>query len=45
MSFARGYAARLEGLLQGVLGTDGAIASRTDGINNSIKAIDSNARP
>ena len=40
VSFARGYAARLEGLLQGVLGTDGAIASRTTGINATIKDLD-----
>ncbi len=39
VSFARGYAARLEGLLQGVLGTDGAIASRTTGINATIKDL------
>ena len=40
ISFARGYAARLDGLLQGVLGTDGAIASRTTGINATIKDLD-----
>ena len=40
VSLARGYAARLEGLLQGVLGTDGAIASRTTGINATIKDLD-----
>jgi flagellar hook-associated protein 2 len=40
VSFARGYAARLDGLLQGVLGTDGAIASRTSGITATIRDID-----
>jgi flagellar hook-associated protein 2 len=40
VAFARGYAARLEGLLQGALGTDGAIASRTSGINATIKDLD-----
>jgi flagellar hook-associated protein 2 len=41
VSYARGYAARLEGLLQGVLGSDGAIASRTSGINATIKDLGS----
>jgi flagellar hook-associated protein 2 len=40
VSFARGYAARLEALLEGLLGTDGAIASRTSGINATIKNLD-----
>jgi flagellar hook-associated protein 2 len=40
VSFARGYAARLDGLLQAVLGTDGAIASRTSGITATIRDID-----
>jgi flagellar hook-associated protein 2 len=40
ISFARGYAARLDGLLQGVLGTDGAIASRRNGIDATIKDLD-----
>ncbi len=40
VSFARGYAARLDGLLQGLLGSDGAIASRTTGINATIKDLD-----
>jgi flagellar hook-associated protein 2 len=40
VSFARGYAARLQGLLQGLLGSDGAIASRTSGINATIKDLD-----
>jgi flagellar hook-associated protein 2 len=40
VSFARGYAARLDGLLQGVLGTDGAIASRTSGITATIRDLD-----
>ena len=40
VSFARGYAARLEGLLQGVLGTGGPIASRTSGIHATIDAVD-----
>jgi len=41
VSFARGYAARLDGLLQGLLARDGAIASRTTGINATIKDIGS----
>jgi len=40
VSFARGYAARLDGLLQGLLARDGAIASRTTGINATIKDLD-----
>jgi flagellar hook-associated protein 2 len=40
VSFARGYAARLEGLLQALLATDGAIASRTAGINATIEDLD-----
>ncbi len=40
VSFARGYAARLESLLQGLLATDGAIASRTAGINATIEDLD-----
>lgn len=40
VSFARGYAARLEALLDGALDRDGTIASRTDGINATIDDID-----
>jgi flagellar hook-associated protein 2 len=40
VSVARGYAARLNGLLQGLLGEDGAIASRKNGINATIKDVD-----
>jgi flagellar hook-associated protein 2 len=40
VSFARGYAARLDTLLQSVLGTEGAIASRRNGIDATIKDLD-----
>jgi flagellar hook-associated protein 2 len=41
VSFARGYAARLDALLEGALSSDGTIASRTGGINAVIKDLDS----
>lgn len=40
IAFAQGYAAQLDQLLSGMLATDGTLASRTDGINTSIKDID-----
>jgi flagellar hook-associated protein 2 len=40
VSFASGYASRLDGLLKGLLGTDGVIASRTSGIAATIKDLD-----
>ncbi|MCC7549325.1 MAG: flagellar filament capping protein FliD [Burkholderiales bacterium] len=42
VNFARGFAARLDALLDGALASkDGSIASRTNGINQTIKALDS----
>jgi flagellar hook-associated protein 2 len=41
VTFARGYAARLDALLDAVLGTNGTIASRTKGINATIDDLDS----
>lgn len=40
ITFTRGYAGLLNGLVDDFLAGAGAISSRTDGINNSIKAID-----
>jgi flagellar hook-associated protein 2 len=40
-SFARGYAARLDALLEGALASNGTISSRTSGINATIDDIDS----
>lgn len=39
VSFSQGYAFRLDTLAGGFLGSPGAISSRTDGINDSIKDI------
>lgn len=41
ISFSRGFASRLDALLNDFLGSKGTIASRTNGLNASIKAIDS----
>ena len=38
--FSRGYAATLDKLVDGFIGSDGAIAARTNGINASIETID-----
>jgi len=38
--FSRGYAASLDRLVESFLGSNGAIAARTDGIGASIKSID-----
>jgi flagellar hook-associated protein 2 len=40
VNFSQGYAHRLKALATDFLDTDGAITSRTDGINKSIKDID-----
>jgi flagellar hook-associated protein 2 len=40
IGFTRGYAGRLESLMEGLLGSDGTIASRTSGINATIKDLD-----
>lgn len=40
VDFSQGYAHRLNALAMDFLDTDGAITSRTDGINKSIKDID-----
>ncbi len=40
ISVARGYAARLDALLDAALESDGTIASRTKGINATIKDLD-----
>jgi flagellar hook-associated protein 2 len=41
VSFARGFAARIDALLEAALASrNGAIASRTSGINETIKALD-----
>lgn len=40
VSFSRGYADQLNTLVEDLLTSDGIIASRTDGINASIKDID-----
>ena len=39
ISFSRGFASQLDGLLSDFLGSKGLIASRTDGLNASIKSI------
>jgi flagellar hook-associated protein 2 len=39
VKFAQGYAAQLDHLVGSMIGTSGMIASRTDGINSSIKDI------
>ena len=39
ISFSRGFASQLDGLLSDFLGSKGLIASRTDGLNASIKGI------
>ncbi len=41
LTFTRGYADQLDGLLTKFLANDGVIASRTAGLNQSIKAIGS----
>lgn len=41
VTFTRGYADQLDGLLSKFLANDGVIASRTAGLNQSIKAIGS----
>jgi flagellar hook-associated protein 2 len=38
--FSRGYAAQLDKLVNAFVASDGAIAARTNGISDSIKAID-----
>lgn len=39
INFSQGYAYRLNSLVNGLLGSQGVIASRTDGINSTIKSI------
>lgn len=39
VSFNRGYAARISALVNAVLKTDGAIASRTDGLNRGVQDL------
>jgi flagellar hook-associated protein 2 len=39
VNFSRGYAHQLDQLANGFLGSSGTIASRTDGINSTIKDI------
>lgn len=41
VNFSQGYAYKLQKIADNLLASDGAIASRTDGINSSIKQIDS----
>lgn len=41
VNFSQGYAYQFQKIADNLLATDGAIASRTDGINSSIKQIDS----
>jgi flagellar hook-associated protein 2 len=36
----KGYAAQLAGAIDGMIGVDGVISSRTDGINHSLRDID-----
>jgi flagellar hook-associated protein 2 len=43
VNFSLGYAAKLSTLLDNLLSEDGILASRTDGINNSIKRLDTQA--
>jgi len=40
VSFSLGYAAKLGTLLDSLLSEDGILAARTDGINTSIKRLD-----
>lgn len=44
VNFSLGYAAKLSTLLDGLLSDDGILAARTDGINNSIKQLDTKAQ-
>lgn len=39
LTFSRGYAHQLNGLVDGFLGTDGVISGRTDGLKRTIKDI------
>jgi flagellar hook-associated protein 2 len=39
LDFSQGYASQLSKLIDGFLGSDGMISSRTDGINRSVKDI------
>lgn len=39
LNFAQGYAVQLDSLITSMLGTNGTIDSRTQGVNNSIKDI------
>lgn len=39
ISFSQGYAYKLQKIADNLVATDGAIASRTDGINSSIKQV------
>lgn len=41
VTIMRGFAARLDALLGGMLAADGVISARTDGINRAIRDIDS----
>lgn len=43
VNFSIGYAAQLDGIITNLLGTDGILASRTDGINSSITRLDKQA--
>ena len=40
ITFTRGYAAQLDSVITNLLSDDGILASRTDGINSSIKRLD-----
>jgi len=40
VNFSQGYAAKLSTLLDSLLSDDGILAARTDGINSSIKRLD-----
>lgn len=40
VTFALGYAAQLDSVITNLLSEEGVLASRTDGINNSIKRLD-----
>ncbi|MFL6659897.1 MAG: flagellar filament capping protein FliD [Massilia sp.] len=39
INYSQGYAAQFDKMVTGLLGTGGALASRTDGLNASIKAL------
>jgi flagellar hook-associated protein 2 len=43
VNFSIGYASQLDSIITSLLGTDGMLASRTDGINSSIKRLDTQA--